>query len=105
MRTDPVVTADLASSHYRPSRRLTRLVEARDRTCIFPGCHRPASRTDTDHRIPWPIGPTDADNLQCLCRHHHRAKHTSFTVTRGPDGSYLWTSRGGHQHQSRPKGH
>ena len=105
MRTDPVVTADLTSAHYRPSRRLTRLVQARDRTCIFPGCHRPASRTDNDHRIPWPLGPTDADNLQCLCRHHHRAKHSSFTVTRQPDGNYLWTSRGGHQHQRRPKGH
>ena len=105
MRTDPVVTADLASAHYRPSRRLTRLIEARDRTCTFPGCHRPASRTDHDHRIPWPLGPTSADNLHCLCRHHHRAKHTSFTVTREPDGSYLWTSRGGHQHRRRPKGH
>ena len=105
MRTDPVVIPDLTSSHYRPNRRLTRLVQARDRTCTFPGCHRRASRTDKDHRIPWPLGPTGADNLQCLCRHHHRAKHTSFTVTRQPDGSYLWTSRGGHQHRRRPKGH
>ncbi len=105
MRTDPVVIPDLTSNHYRPSRRLTRLVQARDRTCTCPGCHRRASRTDKDHRIPWPLGPTDADNLQSLCRHHNRAKHTSFTVTRGPAGRYLWTSRGGHQHRRRPKGH
>ncbi|MCW2600938.1 MAG: hypothetical protein JWM02_2767, partial [Frankiales bacterium] len=53
--------------------------------------------TDKDHRLPWPLGPTDPANLQCLCRHHHRAKHTAFTVTLTPDGDYRWTTRGGWQ--------
>ncbi|MCU1674449.1 MAG: hypothetical protein JWN77_2562, partial [Frankiales bacterium] len=42
---------------------------------------------------------------QCLCRHHHRAKHTVFTVTRDTDGSYTWTSRGGWQFSRQPKGY
>jgi hypothetical protein len=80
---------------YRPPTRLRRFLEARDRTCVFPGCGRPARRTDKDHRRPWPSGPTSAGNLDCLCRHHHRAKHAVFTVLRDTDGSYVWISRGG----------
>lgn len=62
-RPDPVAVAlrqlarppeirDLATPSYRIPRRLRRLVEARDRRCVFPGCHRPAAKTDLDHRIP-----------------------------------------------------
>src|SRR5205814_6210870 len=82
----------LNASGYRFPPRLRRFLEARDRTCIFPGCGRPARKTDKDHRIPWPEGATDADNGECLCRHHHRAKHTVFTVRRDPNGDYLWIS-------------
>jgi len=95
---------DLTGTGYRFPPRLRRYLEARDRTCVFPGCGRPARRTDKDHRRPWPDGPTSADNGQCLCRHHHRAKHTVFTVLRDPDGSYLWISRGGWQFRRHPKG-
>ncbi|MCW2598839.1 MAG: putative endonuclease, partial [Frankiales bacterium] len=105
---DPMITAlkamtagpvlhGLRSPRYRPGRRLTRFLEARDHTCVFPGCHRPAATTDKDHRLPWPLGPTDPANLQCLCRHHHRAKHTAFTLTLTTDGDYRWTTRGGWQ--------
>ena len=96
--------AELAGTGYRFPPRLRRFLEARDRTCVFPGCHRPASRTDKDHRIPWPAGATSAVNGQCLCRHHHRAKHTVFTVTRQPDGTHTWTSRGSWQFDRQPKG-
>ena len=83
------------SSAYRPSVRMSRYLEARDRTCCFPGCHRPAIRCDDDHRIPWPLGPTDPENLHNLCRRHHRAKQAIFTVLRLPDGTTRWISRGG----------
>ena len=85
----------LSTDAYRPTDRIVRFVAARDRTCVFPGCHR--TITDTDHRIPWPLGPTDARQLQCLCRHHHRAKQAVFTVTLTPDDDYRWTTRGGWQ--------
>jgi hypothetical protein len=102
----PVLTNpdDLTGRGYRFPPRLRRYLEARDRTCVFPGCGRPASRTDKDHRVPWPAGKTTAANGQCLCRHHHRAKHTVFTVTRDPDGAYDWTTRGHWQFHRRPQG-
>ena len=103
MRTDPIVLRDLSSDSYRPSGRLARLVEVRDRSCTFPGCHRRA--TDKDHRIPWPLGPTSPANLGALCRHHHRAKHVSFTVTLEPDDTVTWTTRGGQRHHRRPRGY
>ncbi|MBK5307014.1 MAG: HNH endonuclease, partial [Frankiaceae bacterium] len=95
---------ELAYSGYRIPPRLRRFLEARDRTCVFPGCNRQARRTDKDHRRPWPLGPTSADNLDCLCRHHHRAKHTVFTVLRDTDGTYIWITRGGWQFLRQPKG-
>ncbi len=52
--TIPPQPQDLSSSGYRILERLRRLVQARDMTCTFPLCNRPASKTDTDHRIPWP---------------------------------------------------
>ncbi|MCU1588439.1 MAG: endonuclease, partial [Frankiales bacterium] len=85
----------LSSAAYATPLRLRRYLQARDRTCVLPGCHRRI--TDVDHRIPWPLGPTAPDNLQLLCRHHHRAKQAVFTVELTPDGDYLWTSRGGWQ--------
>jgi hypothetical protein len=54
--------------------------------------------------VPWPAGATSADNGECLCRHHHRAKHTVFTIRREPDGSYRWTSRGGWDFRRRAMG-
>ena len=66
---------------------------------------RPISlQADKDHRIPWPTGRTSAANGQCLCRHHHRAKHTVFTVLPDPDGSYLWITRGGWRFHRQPQG-
>jgi hypothetical protein len=100
----PAAPRALSYRTYRPPTRLRRFLEARDRTCVFPGCGRPARKTDKDHRRPWPTGPTSADNLDCLCRHHHRAKHAVFTVLRDPDGSYLWITRGGWEFRRHPKG-
>ena len=69
----PPSLRDLTGSGYRFPPRLRRFLEARDRTCVFPGCGRPANKTDKDHGVPWPHGRTSAKNGQCLCRHHHRA--------------------------------
>ena len=85
----------LAVAGYVTTSRLKRYLQARDRHCVFPGCHRRI--TDVDHRIPWPLGPTAAWNLELLCRHHHRAKQAVFTVELTTDGDYLWTHRSGWQ--------
>lgn len=99
----PVIHEHLATGSYTVSRRLKRHLEARDRRCTFPGCWRPASMTDKDHAVPWPIGPTDAQNVGCLCRHHHRAKQAVFTLIRLPDHTARWTTRGGHTYDRHPE--
>jgi hypothetical protein len=55
---------------------LRRALHARDRTCRWPGCTAPNAWTDAHHLIPWyDDGPTDIDNLLCLCRYHHAKVH------------------------------
>jgi antitoxin (DNA-binding transcriptional repressor) of toxin-antitoxin stability system len=99
---EPVVIRDLSSEAYRPPDRLRWHVERRDRTCVFPGCTVPGERCDVDHREPWPHGPTDEANCQCLCRRHHRAKQSYFTVELDPDRSTLWTTPDGRQYRRPP---
>jgi hypothetical protein len=103
--TEPPPARDLTGSGYCFPPRLRRFLEARDRTCVFPGCGKPARQTDKDHRRPWPAGPTSADNTECLCRHHHRAKHAVFTLDIDPDGTFWWTSGGSWQFPRQPKGY
>ncbi|WP_138759923.1 HNH endonuclease signature motif containing protein [Modestobacter altitudinis] len=64
-----------ATDAYTPTDPLTRFVQHRDRRCRFPGCRRTAQRCDTHHLTRWPDGDTSAENLCCLCRHHHRLVH------------------------------
>ena len=103
-RKAPVVR-DLSSDYYRPSSRLLRFVEARDQLCGFPGCGRPAARTDKDHLDPWPHGRTSPENVHCLCRRHHRAKHAVFAVLKDPDGSTIWITRGHWEFRRPPQGY
>jgi hypothetical protein len=107
--TDPSdgTLLDAAEKSYRPSARLQRAVRARDVTCRFPGCRRPAggarSGTDLDHVTPWPVGPTSAANLMVLCRHHHRVKHSpGWSVELLRDGKVAWTTPGGRRLVTEP---
>lgn len=93
---------------YRPSTRLTRFLRARDLTCRFPGCDRPAEHCDLDHRHPHGDGgPTHPANLRCLCRKHHLLK-TFWTGPDGwtdhqlDDGTIVWTAPTGHHYRSPP---
>ena len=101
--TERLMPQNLSSAAYTTPSRLRRYLLARDRTCVFPGCHRRI--TDVDHRIPWPIGPTAHWNLQLLCRHHHRAKQAVFTVELTPDGDYQWVTRGNWQFLRKRQGY
>jgi hypothetical protein len=50
-------------------------LEFRDGVCQAPGCCRPASQCDIDHRIPHEAGgPTVGWNLGPYCRKHHKLK-------------------------------
>ena len=59
---------------YTPSRKIAEFVQCRDLTCRFPGCDKSAQVCDIDHTVLYPVGPTHASNLKCLCRFHHSTK-------------------------------
>jgi Domain of unknown function (DUF222) len=102
--TEPASGAllDYGRTAYKPPAALADFVRARDKTCRFPGCTRAAQRCELDHRIPYPVGPTSADNLDALCTHHHQLKHRSnWTGERLSNGDYQWTSPAGHTYTQR----
>ena len=98
----PEVLTDTDEPQHDPSASLARLVDVRDVHCSGPGCS--ASRTDRDHLVPYPEGPTSARNLGRLSRRCHRAKHHGWGLERHPDGSTSWTSPGGRT-SHRPSPH
>ncbi len=82
---------------HDPSVGLVRFVQLRDPRCAGPGCASPARQCDLDHLIPYPTGPTSANNLGPVSRRCHNAKtHGGWTLSPHPDGSVTWTSPLGH---------
>lgn len=102
--TDPAGGfVDLSTTSYAPTAPIWRHVTARDQLCVWPGCNRPAARSEKDHRVPYPHGPTAVANLDDLCPPHHRIKHTTgYTVRREPSGDYVITTPRGTRLRSRP---
>jgi hypothetical protein len=95
----------IGSDTYRPPADLRHFVAVRDITCRFPGCCRPAAKTDADHTVAHADGgPTAAGNLAALCRRHHVLKHqTRFTVRQADDeGTLEWTTPTGRVHRTWP---
>ena len=97
---DPTGTED----HYRPSAKLQEFIRARDLTCRFPGCDRPADTADIDHTVPWPTGVTHPANTKCYCRLHHLLKTfwTGWSDTQYPDGRVTITTPTGHTYTTHP---
>ena len=80
-----------------PSRKLANAVKFRDGTCTGPTCTVPATRSDLDHIIPVPDGPTTAENLDDKCRNDHRAKtHGGHHTARTGPHTTTWTTPTGH---------
>lgn len=80
---------------YEPSRALTEFVDIRDVVCDGPTGRRvAAARSDKDHDIPYPDGPTAAWNLTVRARRTHGLKHRGWTPLRTPT-STLWFSPAG----------
>jgi hypothetical protein len=94
LRTGRALGPPPPTDAYTPTDPLKRFVQHRDRRCRFPGCRRPAQRCDTHHLTRWPDGDTAADNLCCLCRHHHRLVHQApgWQVHALPDGALRFTT-------------
>ncbi len=74
---------------------LRRVLEARDRHCVFPGCSN-ERRLDGHHVAHWiEDGLTEPDNVTLLCRRHHRLVH---------EGGYTMTFDGKSARFFRPDG-
>jgi hypothetical protein len=85
--------AHRASSAYRPTAEQAAHVRAEYVFSVGPGSQVPAGRTDTDHPVPYPQGPTQIGNLLANDRVWHNG-HTrrQLSVTVDDKGSVTWTS-------------
>ncbi len=103
--TDPVSghLLDYGRTTYRPPAALADFIRARDHHCVFPGCLHRADACDIDHRNPYPHGATSAENLGCLCRHHHRLKHEGGWSLEHRNGRHIWTTPDGRQYIREPE--
>ena len=71
------------------------------------GCRNRSGWADLDHVVPHAEGgPTDCDNLCCLCRRHHRLKTHApgWTFHLDAEGSFRVTTPSGVTRVSRPPG-
>ena len=67
---------DVGRATRVPAAATRRAVQARDRGCVWPGCHRPASWGEVHHLRHWAQGgSTDLANLVTICRAHHWKVH------------------------------
>ena len=93
-----------AEDRYRPSRKLSHRVKARNATCSAPGCGRRAARCDLDHTDPHDHGGRTCEcNLAPLCRHHHRCKQAEgWRLDQPEPGVLVWRTPAGRTYTTRP---
>lgn len=73
--------------------KLRAALEARDATCVVPGCDEHEA-LEIDHVIPHSEGgPTRLDNLARLCRWHHSLKTYRGWTLRGRPGAWEWSKK------------
>jgi hypothetical protein len=79
---------DVGRATRVPATATRRAVQARDRGCVWPGCHRPASWGEVHHLRHWAQGgSTDVANLVTICRAHHWKVHEGgWRLIRADDG-------------------
>lgn len=95
---------DVGRTSYQPTVAIARHVRATHPRCTFPTCEQPARRSELDHVLPYPLGPTSVDNLRPRCRSHHRLKHHPLIeIEERADGTTRWTlPTGCHDNEPEP---
>jgi hypothetical protein len=91
-------------TRYRPPAALADLVQARDRECQHPGCHRPSQYSDIDHTRDFAQGgQTAEENLGPRCRRHHRLKdEPGWTYATASGGQGTITTPTGRMYATTP---
>ena len=72
-------------------------VQERDRTCVVPGCVRPARQCQV-HHLDYELlkNPTVMWNLGAFCKRHHRLLHLGeFSILRTPEGDLRFVGEDG----------
>src|SRR5882672_3411197 len=97
------VDLDAHPTNRFASRALRRHVEIRDRTCVAPGCGRPARKTDLDHTLDHSCGGwTVTGNQEPLCPKHHAMKHEGgWRLIQPEPGHFCWRSPLGRMYWTR----
>ncbi len=92
----------VGTTRRRPTTAQRRHVEARDETCIFPGCVTPSPDCDLDHRVPWAQShDTGVDNLAAECELDHTIRHSAgWSYAAHGDADWIWRSPLGHNYIS-----
>jgi Domain of unknown function (DUF222) len=68
---------------------LRALVQTRDTTCIWTGCHIPSDQCQADHVTPWRhTQDTSANNGAPLCGKHNRHKERGYRTWRDTQGNW-----------------
>lgn len=82
---------DVGRSKRVVSEPARRALKARDGSCRWPGCERPASWSAAHHVVHWIHGgTTNLDNLILLCHRHHWMVHEGgWQIVRGDDGRMI----------------
>jgi hypothetical protein len=75
---------------------LKRALQARDRGCTFPGCHR-KHYAEGHHLKHWIHGgETTPENMTLLCTHHHKKLHEGgFSIVKEADGTLRFVTADG----------
>jgi hypothetical protein len=101
--TDPRsgVVLDVGRRRYTPPPELARLVRARDRFCVRPGCGARAQSCDLDHTMPFHLGgPTALANLGPLCPGDHALKSQGgYRVEQPEPGVFEFHLPSGHSYR------
>lgn len=92
-------TVELSTNSYQPTPPIWRHVVAERSSCYRPGCDRPSTECELDHRLRWPLGPTNPRNLWPACKADHKAKHTpGFSIEMTESGQFALKTPNGFVH-------
>jgi hypothetical protein len=88
---DAELENETSHAHRRIPPATRRALVARDRDCVFNGCHRPAIWCDGHHLVWWTRGgKTALSNLALVCGRHHRMLHEEgWTLERKQDRHWV----------------